>query len=94
MVVEEAESLKVFDRNDRWRNHFSFSHLYTGLDYDGISNFIELRPETDEMPNPVPAEKKTELGELCLWLYGSKKEKNSAPNRITESSSSTARCSS
>ena len=74
MVIEQAERLKVFQRDDRWRNHFSFSHLYTGLDYDGISTFIGLRPETDEEQEPVPNEKKEELRELCLWLYGSKRE--------------------
>ena len=73
MVIEEAERLEVFHRDDRWRNHFSFSHLYTGLDYDGISAFIGLLPETEENQNPVPIEKKNELGELCLWMYGSKK---------------------
>ena len=65
MVIEEAERLKIFNRNDRWRGHFSFSHLYTGLEYDGISNFIGLRPESDD--------KSKELQELCIWLYGSKK---------------------
>ena len=75
MVVEQAEQLKVFSRDDRWRNHFSFSHLYTGLDYDGITTFIGLRPETEEDREPVPVEKKEELGELCLWMYGSKRER-------------------
>ena len=74
MVIEEAERLKVFRREDRWRKHFSFSHLYTGLDYDGISAFIGLRPETEEDQEPVPSDKKDELGELCLWMYGSKKK--------------------
>ena len=75
MVIEQAERMKVFRREDRWRNHFSFSHLYTGLDYDGISTFIGLRPEIEEDREPVPIEKKKELSELCLWMYGSKKEK-------------------
>ena len=74
MVIEQAERMKVFHREDRWRNHFSFSHLYTGIGYDGISAFIGLRPETDEDPKPVPSDKKNELGELCRWMYGSKKE--------------------
>ena len=74
MVIEQAERMKVFHREDRWRNHFSFSHLYTGIGYDGISAFIGLRPETDEDPKPVPSDKKSELGELCRWMYGSKKE--------------------
>ena len=74
MVIEQAERMKLFRREDRWRSHFSFSHLYTGLDYDGISSFIGLRPETDEDQEPVPIRKKKELGEICLWMYGSKKE--------------------
>ena len=74
MVIEQAERWKVFDREDRSRRHFSFSHLYTGLDYTGISEFIGLSPEADDDPEPVPVEKKDELGELCRWLYGSKKE--------------------
>lgn len=74
MVIEQAERLKIFNRNDRWQSHFSFSHLHTGLGYSGISTFIGLRPETDEDPEPVPSEKKEELRELCLWMYGSKRE--------------------
>ena len=53
MVIEQAERMEVFRREDRWHNHFSFSHLYTGIGYDGISAFIGLRPETDEDPEPV-----------------------------------------
>ena len=73
-VIEQAERVNAFDRSDRYARHFSFSHLYTGLDYDGISSFIGLRPETDETDEPVPAERVGELRELCLWLYGSKRE--------------------
>ena len=74
MVIQQAERLGVFSRGDRWRRHFSFSHLYTGLSYPGISGFIGLQSEEEEQLEPVPIEKKGELGELCLWLYGSKKE--------------------
>ena len=74
MVFEQAERMKVFDRNDRYQRHFSFSHLYTGIDYDGIASFIGLHSETEESQEPVPIENRDELKELCLWLYGSKKE--------------------
>ncbi len=74
MVIEQAERLNVFDRDDRWRKHFAFSHLYTGIQYSGISDFIGLRPENDESHEPVPTDKTNELGELFLWMYGSKKE--------------------
>ena len=72
MVIEQAERLRLFSREDRWRRHFSFSHMYTGIDYPGIGGFIGLRPATDEAPEPVPPDKKEELHELCLWMYESK----------------------
>ena len=74
MVIEEAERLQVFNRNDRWRKHFSFSHLYTGLDYPGITSFLCLRPATEGSEEPVPIEKKVQLGELFVWMYGSKQQ--------------------
>ncbi len=74
MIIEQAEKLKVFNRDDRWNKHFSFSHLYTGVTYSGISAFIGLQSDTEDDRAPVPPEKKKELGELCLWLYGSKRD--------------------
>lgn len=74
MVIEQAERIAVFSREDRWYNHFSFSHLYTGIGYKGISDFIGLRTEADEEEEPVPISRQRELGELCLWMYGSKRE--------------------
>ena len=73
MVIEQAERLRVFDREDRYNRHFSFSHLYTGIGYDGISSFIGLQPESEETQEPVPSDHTDELKELCQWLYGSKK---------------------
>ena len=75
MVIEQAERMKVFSRDDRWRNHFSFSHLYTGIDYPGICEFIGLRSDSWEDREPVPPERKADLGDLLLWMYGSKKQK-------------------
>ena len=74
MVIEQAERMKVFNREDRWFKGFYFSHLYTGIGYAGISDYIGLRPETDEQKEPVPVEKRQELRDLFLWMYGSKRE--------------------
>ena len=73
-VIEQAENWDVYHRQDRWNRHFSFSHLYTGLSYPGISSFIGVVSAEAEDPNPVPEEKKEELGDLCVWLYGSKRK--------------------
>lgn len=73
MVLEQAEREKVWNRDDRSRPRLSFSHLYTGLDYDGIGKFISLKSLDEETKSPVPNTKLKELGELCVWLYGSKR---------------------
>lgn len=75
IVMEQAERMNVFSRDDRWRSHFSFSHLYTGLSYPRISEFIGLHSEPEEGSDPVPPEKREELGDLFLWMYGSKRLK-------------------
>lgn len=75
MVLDQAEKAKVFDRDDRSNRHFSFSHLYTGLDYPGISTLLGVAAKEDESTSPVPAKNIRALGELCVWLYGSRKEK-------------------
>jgi hypothetical protein len=72
MVVEQAEEADVWQRADRYKEHFSFSHLYTGLDYTGIQRFVGIRPTAAESKRPVPRTKLKELGELCTWLFGSK----------------------
>ena len=74
MVIDQAERMKVFDREDIYNKHFSFSHLYTGIAYDGIASFIGLLPESEENDEPVPVENKNELRDLCLWLFGSKRD--------------------
>ena len=75
MVLEEAEKNEVYHRENRWNNQLAFSHLYTGLERNGIRTFLDLKPKEDESEEPVPIKKLKELGELLTWLYGNKKEK-------------------
>lgn len=75
MVIEQAEKERVYDREDRYRQRFAFSHLYTGLDYDGVTQFLKLKQDDPEAEEPVPRSRKKELGDLCLWLFGSKRLK-------------------
>ena len=42
MVIRQAEDSKVFHRENRFKSSFSFSHLYTGLDYDGFKRFLNM----------------------------------------------------
>lgn len=75
MALEQAEREKVYDREDRFRQRLAFSHLYTGLDYEGFQSFLDLAPMEKETDSPVPEGKIKELGEVLTWLYGSRKEK-------------------
>lgn len=66
MALEQAESAGIFDREDRARTHFSFSHLYTGLDYPGISAHVGVSGERSYRKSPVPTAKLKNFGELCV----------------------------
>ncbi|MCY4369414.1 MAG: hypothetical protein OXF41_08320 [bacterium] len=72
MALLQAEHSGVFDREDRWKKHFSFSHLYTGLGYSNIQAFLGIDDEHSFRPDPVPNDHVRDLGDLCLWLYGRK----------------------
>ena len=72
MVLIQAENSGVFNRGDRWKSHFSFSHLYTGLDYNEIQDFLGIDNDSSFKTNPIPKDKVGNLGELCKWLYGRK----------------------
>ncbi len=72
MVLRQAQNMGVFDLEDRWKKHFSFSHLYTGLDYPNTREFLGIDNETSYQPDPVPTGHIKNLGELFLWLYGQK----------------------
>jgi hypothetical protein len=79
MVIDQAEKSKVFNRANRYKGHFAFSHLYTGLDYSEIENFLALSSPDAEKIDPVPKPKLKALGELCLWLFGDKRGEGVAP---------------
>lgn len=74
MVLDQAKKEKVYNyEEDVQANRIYFSHLYTGLQRDGIRKFLEIKEAKDESPDPVPKSKLKELGRFLEWLYGSKK---------------------
>ena len=73
MVLAQAENTG-FDRDDRWNTRFAYSHLWTGLGYANIQEFLGIGAETGFKSDPVPKDKIGNLKELCVWLYGSKKQ--------------------
>jgi len=71
MVLEQAEKAGVYHVEDRARKQFSFSHLYTGLDYSGFESYLGIKPDRSYKPNPIPRKNLQQLGHLLVWLYGS-----------------------
>ncbi|PLX98041.1 MAG: hypothetical protein C0623_13970 [Desulfuromonas sp.] len=75
MVLEQAERTDTYDLENRYNKHLSFSHLYTGIQYQGFRDFLSLKDEDEESESPVPEDRLGNLKELCSWLYGDKREK-------------------
>ncbi len=73
MVLEQAERNRKFSRDQRSKQHFSFSHLYTGLGYAGIQEYLGIRDDTPgDLREPIRKPKLDNLGELLGWMYGDK----------------------
>ena len=72
MVLNQAEKGRVFNRANIYPARLYFSHLYTGLQYEGIKEFVGLKDVAEESPDPVS--KINELGELLTWMYGNKRD--------------------
>ena len=72
-MIEQAEVAKVFSRADVAKSRFHFNYVYTGMDYPGIKSFLGLERTATPERKPVPTSKVKHLGELLVWLYGSKR---------------------
>lgn len=72
MVLEQAQKAGVYKMEDIQAKRIYFSHLYTGLQREGIRSYLKLQDAEDESRSPVPAERLEELGEVLEWMYGSK----------------------
>ena len=73
-VLEQAETAGFFTISDNHKTHFSFSHLMTGLSYEGIRAFLGLKSGARVKPEPVAKKSLPRLSKLMRWLYGSKSE--------------------
>jgi hypothetical protein len=77
-ILQQAEDQASFDVEDRVRNRFYFSHLYTAADQPDYQRFLGITSEGSLKANPVPRSRLRELGELAVWLYG-RKSTNTPP---------------
>lgn len=73
MVIKEAEKRTSFRSDDTYNNRLYFSHLYTAIGYEGFRKYIALTLNSDGTII-IPEDRTKQLGELMIWLYGSKSE--------------------
>ena len=73
MVLEQADRNKVYSFDDIQARRIYFSHLYTGLQREGIRSYLNIKGAEEESKSPIPENRNKELGRLLEWLYGSKK---------------------
>lgn len=76
-VLNQAKDEKVFDIIDRKNDKFHFSHLYTALARPSYMKFLGLEmswAELEPKPNLVSKDKLECLGEMLIWIYGSKEQ--------------------
>ena len=62
-----------FEREQRSKPRFAFSHLYIALARPSVRKFLGLTPEdlsAPPKPNPVPEKNLDKLQKLMSWLYG------------------------
>ncbi len=74
MALAQAERTGRFNREDRFNKRLAFSHLWTGLGYAGIQRFLGIKSSDGFKSNPVPDTHEQNLVDLCIWLYGSKRQ--------------------
>lgn len=72
VLLEQAEKMTEFQRNDRNRNRFYFSHLYTAVDYPEVQEFLGTDPVKSLREDPIAKQYLPHLEELMVWLFGSK----------------------
>lgn len=72
MVLEQAEREGVYSLADIQSNRLYFSHLYTGLQRQGIQEYLNIKEAQEESSSPVPDDRLINLRQLLVWLYGSK----------------------
>ncbi|WP_080708462.1 ParB/RepB/Spo0J family partition protein [Aeromonas hydrophila] len=77
-IIEQAKKQNIYDvQNDRMTPKFAFSHFYTALNRSEYKDFLGLEKDWSAQltENPVPENKKENLKDVFIGLYGYKKDK-------------------
>ncbi len=74
LVLDQADAMTDFKRDDTFAKRIYFSHLYTAITYDNFRSFLGLKADF-ENENPVAKENLKKLEQVMFWLYGSSSKK-------------------
>lgn len=77
LVLDQADAMTDFKKEDTYAKRIYFSHLYTAITYDNFRNYLGLKADF-ENENPVAEEKLKNLEQVMFWLYGSSSKKISS----------------
>ncbi len=72
LLLEQAETMTKFSREDRIKNRFYFSHLYTAADYAEFQQHLGVTSKSSLKDRPVSKPNLPRLEEMMTWLFGSK----------------------
>ncbi len=74
LVLEQADAMTEFKKDDTYAKRIYFSHLYTAINYENFRSFLGLSSDF-ENENPVADDKLKNLEQVMFWLYGSSSKK-------------------
>ena len=72
MVLDQADRETEFKKDDVYNKRIFFSHIYTAITYASMQEYLGLNL-ADFSASPVPKENLKKLGEVMIWLLGSRK---------------------
>ena len=70
-VLRQGEQMTAFEKEDRVKTRFYFSHLYTAVDYSEFQRYLGITDARWSRQDPVPKRRLPELEDVLVWLYGS-----------------------
>ena len=76
-ALDQAEREGVYDISDRSFGAFDFFHLYAALSRYEYLEYLGIGKSwagTEPSPNLVPKDKLDRLGEVLVWIFGSKQK--------------------
>lgn len=74
LVLDQADSMTDFKKDDTYAKRIYFSHLYTAITYENFRSYLGLSADFEEV-NPVSSENLKKLEQAMFWLYGSASKK-------------------